>query len=130
MNSSSAPSKSKPLPKTKEDLPKGCYRFINHNRILRRNIYRDRPGDQCNISCERVIRHGFIVKPVVWRYGFLWHKKETLYYAVHSTTTYEMAGDYCGSYLGGRRWSETDLTGLEWRFHSEEDANKFIQENS
>jgi len=38
-----------------------------------------------------------------------------------------MAGKFSPSstYWGGKAWSETDLTGLEWRFHMKEDADKF-----
>ncbi len=36
-----------------------------------------------------------------------------------------MSGNYNNGYMGGRRWAETDLTGLEWHFNNKKDAEKF-----
>jgi hypothetical protein len=102
------------------ELPKGCYQFKDHKCILRKDINGDRPMDQKNISCERAIRHGCILKE---KGGFL----RKAYWAVMSTTVYEMAGDYAGPYMGGRRWAETDLTGLVWLFNDKEDALNFVR---
>ena len=102
----------------KETLPKGCFNFINHKRILRSDINRTRPTDQHSISCEQAIRHGTIVKKRRRLFG-------KTYWVALSTTTYEMSGDNYGPYLGGRAWAETDETGLEWHFHTEEDAARF-----
>ena len=100
-------------------LPKGCFFFHDHNRILEKDINHNRPYDQCNISCERVVRHGHIVR----MFPRLFRKS---YWKVLSTTTYEMAGDYKHTYMGGRIWAETDLTGLEWHFYTEKDAEHFL----
>jgi len=99
-------------------IPKGCYKFIDHKCILAKDINLDRPTDQCNISTEQAIRHSKVVKK---RGGFLCKS----YWAVLSTTTYEMAGSYSHTYCGGRAWAETDMTGLEWRFDNKKDANEF-----
>ena len=100
------------------DIPKGCFKFIDHKRILAKDINLDRPTDQRNISTEQAIRHGRIVK----KRGGLFSKA---YWAVLSITVYEMSGKYIAPYMGGRAWAETDLTGLEWRFDNKEDANEF-----
>jgi len=99
------------------DLPKGCFKHINHKCILRKDINNDRPTDQRNISTERAIRHSYIVER---RYRFF----KPPYWSVFTTTTYEMEGDYKFK-MGGRRWAETDLTGLEWKFENEKDAEDF-----
>jgi hypothetical protein len=100
------------------ELPKGCFEFTDHQRIIRRDINMDRPSDQGDISCERAIAHRRIVK-----------KRGRLFkpscWVVLSTTTYEMSGRYYAPYMGGRSWAETDLTGLEWKFNNEADANAF-----
>jgi len=99
-------------------LPKGCFNFINHERILRKDINCTRPLDQCKINTERAIRHGFKVV----KHTRLFRKS---YWKALSFTTYEMSGVYCRRYMGGRTWAETDLTGLEFHFHTEGDAEKF-----
>jgi hypothetical protein len=108
-----------------KELPHGCFEFVDHKRILQGDIKKDRPYDQCNISTERAINHSMIVKRKtdgIFGMG-------TAYWSVFSTTTYEMAGDYEGNYFRPWCWAETDLTGLEWQFNNEEDANRFLQEN-
>jgi hypothetical protein len=44
------------------ELPKGCFNFRNFKRIVAKNIDRNRPFDQTNISTEAVIRHGLRLK--------------------------------------------------------------------
>jgi hypothetical protein len=57
-----------------------------------------------------------------WRHFRLLH-------AVCGTTSYEMCGDYLPrlGLMGGRRWAETDLNGVEYWFRSKSDATKFIE---
>ena len=94
----------------KKYLPDGC--------ITKKDINNNRPYDQCRISTEFVMGHRFIIMPV-----FHLFKKDT--WKICSTTTYEMSGNFNNRYMGGRCWSETDLTGLEWHFNNEKDAEKF-----
>ena len=105
--------------------PKGCFMALDHERITAKDIKRDRPSDQTNISCERAICHGAIVR---MRFNlFNWLKP---YWVVLSTTTYEMAGDYRTRFMGGRSWAETDMTGLEWHFDKLKDAEKFAYQTA
>jgi len=99
-------------------IPKGCFKFTDHKCILLSDFYSDRPSDQCEISTERAISH----KKIVEKRGGLLSK---VYWVVLSATTYEMSGRYCGNFMGGRSWAETDLTGLEWQFDNKKDANEF-----
>jgi len=102
----------------KKYLPDGCSKFADHGCITKTDIKNNRPYDQCRISTEFVIGHGFIIMPV-----FHLFKKNT--WKICSTTTYEMSGNYNNGYMGGRCWAETDLTGLEWHFNNEKDAETF-----
>ena len=95
-------------------LPNGCFKFIDHERIIQHDINNNRPSDQTNISTEKVIGNGYQIKTVFSRV------------VVYSIITYEMAGDYRHTYMGGRCWAETDHSGLEWSFHKETDANIFF----
>lgn len=104
-----------------EELPKGCFNFIKHNRILRKDINDDRPYDQRNVSTERAIAHRFILEE---RPKVMFFRKNP-YWAVFSTTTYEMSGNFGNAYMGGRAWAETDMTGLEWHFKDKKDALDF-----
>tara|TARA_Y100000310_G_C20567056_1_gene756014 strand:- start:688 stop:1041 length:354 start_codon:yes stop_codon:yes gene_type:complete len=102
----------------KTEMPKGCFNYFDQQRITAKDIYFDRPYDQCRITTERAIRHFLIVKKRFRMFrASIW--------VVQSATTYEMAGDYRHTYMGGRSWAETDLTGLEWQFYNKEDAEKF-----
>lgn len=103
-----------------KELPEGCFGFTDHERITAKDINWDRPRDQTDVSTERALSHKLIVQK---RRCFL--KKP--YWVVLSSTTYEMAGKFhpTGTYWGGRAWAETDLTGLEWKFTKQEDADKF-----
>ena len=105
------------------DLPTGCFEHINHKRIIARDINHDRPCDQYGVSTERALHHDLMVEE---RKKF-WPFRKKTYWAVLSTTTYEMAGKFHpnGRYWGGRAWAETDKTGLEWLFHTKEDAEAF-----
>ena len=103
------------------ELPKGCFLHLNHKKILCKDIHNDRPGDQGNIHTERALAHRRTVEKHTRLIG-------RNYWAVFSTTTYEMSGNYYAPYMGGRAWAETDLTGLEWRFDNEVDANNFARE--
>jgi hypothetical protein len=104
------------------EAPKNCLSFKDHKCIVRGDIDNNRPSDQTNISSERVIRHGFGIKT---RGGGLFSKP---LYVVYSTTTYEMAGDYRHTYMGGRCWAETDDTGLEWVFATKKEAEEWMKE--
>jgi hypothetical protein len=110
-----------------KDLPKGCFYFKNHKKILAKDINDNRPSDQVNLSCERVINHFFIVNHKT-RIP-LFRPKE--YWQVLSATSYEMMGDYHPNsrYMGGKCWAESDLTGLEWHFRSRKEADEFIFHN-
>jgi hypothetical protein len=103
-------------------LPKGCFDHIDHNRILSKDIHSNRPCDQTSISTERALSHRLMIKDRP-RIPFFRRKP---YWAVFSTTTYEMAGVYCNTFMGGRAWAETDMTGLEWHFDNEKDAQDFV----
>jgi hypothetical protein len=107
-----------------KNLPKGCFYFKDHKRILAKNIDNTRPCDQVNISCERVIRNFFVVN-LKMRIPFF---RPQGYWQVLSATSYEMAGDYHPNsrYMGGKCWEESDLTGLEWHFRSRKEADNFI----
>jgi len=105
-----------------KDLPKGCFNHINHNRILMKDINNDRPCDQTKISTERTLAHRRLIKD---RPSIPFFRKKP-YWAVFSTTTYEMSGLYRNTFMGGRAWAETDMTGLEWHFDNEKDALDFV----
>lgn len=97
------------------DLPKGCFFFKDYKHILAKDI--DMNRIEIHGSCERAIRHSARIK-AIWKF-FTPPWKKPDYYRVRSTTCYEMAGRIW-------RWSETDYTGLEWLFHTYEDANAFV----
>lgn len=107
--------------KETKELPTGCFNFINHKRILCKDINNDRPYDQYNVSTERAIAHRYVVKE---RPKLLFFRKKP-YWAVFSTTTYEMSGSFYSRSMGGRAWAETDMTGLEWHFNNKIDALDF-----
>jgi len=100
------------------ELPQGCFKYFDQQRITAVDIYFNRPGDQYNITTERAISHSLIVKK-------RFRMSRASIWVVQSATTYEMAGDYRHTYMGGRSWAETDLTGIEWQFYNEKDAEKF-----
>ena len=100
------------------ELPKGCFEHVDHKCIIRKDINYNRPGDQRNVSTERALHHDLIVE----RRKRYWPFRKIEYWAVLSTTTYEMSGK--GNNVD-RAWAETDLTGLEWYFHKREDAEAF-----
>jgi len=103
------------------ELPKGCFKFIDHKRIIRKDIKNER---LCwtEVSTERAICHSAILEPIRKFFTPCWRKPD--YYRVRSTTTYEMYSPRC-TYI----WGETDLTGLEWHFSSKDDAHNFMAEN-
>jgi hypothetical protein len=109
-----------------EQLPKGCFSFLDHKRIIRKDINGDRPFNQCHISTERALSHRRLLKerPKIWFF------RKNPYWVVFSTTTYEMSGDYHDSSMGGSCWAETDMTGLEWHFYNKNDALDFVLDKS
>jgi len=105
---------------TPEPLPDGCFKYTDSGCIAHRDINRDRPGDQCNVSTERLIRRSLDVE-----HRRPWFRRA--YWVVYSIAVYEMAGDYRSTYIGGRCWAETDHTGREWWFREEAAAMAFAR---
>jgi len=101
------------------ELPKGCFKFINYERIIGSDIYNNRLT-WSKVSTERALRHFLIFEEVRKFFTPFW--KEPDYYRVRSATTYEMYSPHCDWI-----WGETDLTGLEWRFKDKEDALEFAR---
>lgn len=111
----------------KTELPPGCYRFTKFPFIIGHDIKNDRPCDVCDVRTNAVIRHGYLLKESKFLF---W----TLCWKVYSTTTYELDGKYLGGFMGdfigGRRWAETDKTGLVWYFKNKKDAEAFAYGNN